>query len=232
MATLPKYPKYDNPRENRLAKEHRLIHEFCEQSDVIEYEAKKRRGHLPPERYLIHYNIRSIVGVDKSQMPIFGERHTAEIIIPKRYPLGGQPGCWMRTPVWHPNIKFGGPIDGKICVNEDALGSWHTLDMMIERIGEILQYRNYHALNTPPHPEDANVATWVREFAEPAGIVDKARGKFVDNTPLLRPDPKYLESRKEQIRIIINRPREKPTQPPAPDKLVAPKRKKVVIDLK
>ena len=197
------YKEFNNPRDNRLATEHELLDDFCKQSKLISYEAKKRKGGLPPERYLIHFKVKSIIGIDASQKPIYGEDHTAEIKISPEYPLGGQPGCYMTTPLWHPNIKFDGEFAGKICINKEALGHWHTMDMLAERIGEMLQYKNYHAINTPPYPEDAKVATWVRDFAEPMNIVNKKKGIFVDNRPLLEPSKEWLKTRKEKIEVRI-----------------------------
>lgn len=197
------YPKFRNPRDNRLAKEHELLDDFCSQSKLVDYEAVPRKGGLPPERYIITYYVRSIIGIDEDKSPIYGDEHIAEIVIPPEYPLGGQPSCYMKTPVWHPNIKFDGRFAGKICVNKKALGHWHTMNMMAERIGEILQYKNYYAINEPPYPEDANVATWVRQYAEPNGIVNKERGIFVDDRPLLETSQEWLESRKKKIQITI-----------------------------
>ncbi len=231
--TAPTYPKYTNQRDRRLAKEHALVHDFCTQSSVVSYTAAKRRGGMPPDRYEIEYSVRSIVGVNELNQPIYGNHHVVEITIPPSFPLGGQPSCYTKTPVWHPNIQFDGPFAGKICVNADALGHWHTLDMMIERIGEILQYKNYHALNTNPHPEDAKVATWVREFAEPMDIVNKYKNIVVDNTPLLDPSDEWKESREEKIQIIIgarrsNGPSVETEDIPAP---TTPARRSITIEI-
>lgn len=197
------YPEFHNPRDNRLAKEHELLDDFCQQSNLVSYEAQMRRGKRPPDRYLFHYRVRSIVGIGSNQMPIYGEDHTAEIEISPQFPLGGQPSCKMLTPLWHPNIKFDGNFAGKICINAEALGSWHTIDMLAERIGEMLQYKNYHAINEPPYPEDAKAAQWVREFAEPNRIINKKLGIYIDDRPLLETSEEWLRSRKKKIQVTI-----------------------------
>lgn len=207
------YRRFNNPRDNRLQKELQLLDEFCQQSKLISYQAFPRKGGLPPERYLIHYQVRSIVAIDHWQDPIYGDQHTAEIIIPPSYPLGGQPSCYMKTDAWHPNIKFDGQFKGKICVNDEVLGHWHTLDMMAERIGEMLQYRNYHALNIPPYPEDAKVATWVREYAEPNEIISKKKKIYADTRPLLETTEEWKRSRKKKIQVEILGIRNMPTPP-------------------
>ena len=199
------YPRFNNPRENRLGIEHQLVEDFCRQSKLVTYEALQRKGGLPPDRYFFHYSLRSVVGIDNDQRPVYGDEHTVEVILPPEFPFGGRPSCKMVTPVWHPNIKYDGYFAGKICINTEALGSWHTLDMLIERIGEMLQYKTYHAVNVPPHPEDAKVAIWVRDFAEPNGIVDKDKGIFTDKRPLLLPSKEWLASRKPKIKIRVRK---------------------------
>lgn len=202
---MPKYPSFKNPRLNRLADEHNLLHDFCEVADLVSYEAVGAKAGFPPEKYLIHYKVKSITAIGPDQMPVYGDTHTAEITIPARFPLAEQPKCKMVSQVWHPNIKFGGEFAGRICINAEALGHWHTLDMLAERIGEMLQYKNYHAENTHPHPEDATVAKWVREFAEPKGIINKKAKKYVDSRPLLSPSDEWVKSRKKKIEIQIGR---------------------------
>ncbi len=198
-----KYKKFNNPRDNRLAKEHELLDDFCEQSKIVSYEGKRRRGGLPPDKYLFHYNLKSVVGIDANQNPIYGNKHTAEIEISPQFPLGGQPSCKMITPAWHPNIKFDGAFAGKICINAEALGSWHTMDMLAERIGEMLQFKNYHAVNEPPYPEDAKASQWMREYAEPRNIINKAKKIYTDNRPLIEPSEEWIQTRKKKIKITI-----------------------------
>jgi hypothetical protein len=230
------YPDFPDPFDQRMAYEHQLVDEFCEYSPLVTYEANKRRGGLPPTRYVVHYHVRSIIGIDADRMPIYGHEHTAEIVVRPGYPLAVQPKCTMLTPVWHPNIKYDGNFVGKICVNEEALGSWHTLDMMIQRIGEILQYKNYHALPILPHPEDARVAAWVREFAEPRGIVNKNLGLVTDNRELCDPSPEWLESRRRKRAIFVSNPRplsaEEREETERELENAAPARKTIVVKLR
>jgi hypothetical protein len=46
----------------------------------------------------------------------------------------------------------------------------------------------------------------VRDFAEPQGIVDKRRGRFVDDKPFLRATPKHKVT-------LLARPRQEPHTP-------------------
>lgn len=199
------------PRYKRLAREHQLLDELCERSDKISYKIIKQMGSNPPECYLITYRVKTITGIeDGTQLPIFGNEHFVRIDLPPEYPgPTGDPICYTQSPVWHPNIRFHGEHKGRICITAKALGAWHSLDLLVLRIGEILQYKNYLAENIPPFPEDETVAKWVREFAEPMGIVDKKRGKFTDQAELLRPVSADFEPReplrKKEPSITIKR---------------------------
>ncbi|MEZ4883383.1 MAG: ubiquitin-conjugating enzyme E2 [Chitinophagales bacterium] len=186
--------KLKNPRHKRKAKEHLLLEEFCNRSNKISYEVLRQLGKSPPDAYLIHYNVKSIIGINSDKSPIYGFHHTAEISFPSDYPsVTSPPRCYMRTPIWHPNIRYDEPNKGHICVNDKALGAWHTLDMLVRFIGEILQYKNYHAINTDPYPEDPMVAEWVRQYAEPMGIVNKNRKIYVDFDELLLPEDGFVQ---------------------------------------
>ena len=79
----------------------------------------------------------------------------------------------MKSDLWHPNIKYHGKEKGHICSNAKDFGKRYNLYFLAHRIGEILQYKNYHAIEEPPHPDDEIVAEWVREYAEPKDIVNK-----------------------------------------------------------
>lgn len=167
----------------RLAKEHMALSEI--ESDVISCEVVTTVGPLKvPNKYLIHYNFKTITGVDADQNPIYGDHHVAEIDLPKKYPLEAAK-IYMKTPVWHPNIKFSGQFKGRVCGNTRDFGKGYDLYQLVLRLGEILQYKNYHAVHAPPYPEDAQVADWVLQHAEPNDIVNKAKGIAVDDSQLL-----------------------------------------------
>lgn len=182
-------PSYDlsqlkDPRDKRLATEHRLLHEFCSKTDKISYEVVGKR--TPPEKYLIHYHLKSIIGVEaETQAPLYGDHHIIEISLPKGFPIEGA-RIYAQTDIWHPNIKWSGRYKGRVCGNLESFGKMYTLDLLVRRIGHILQYKNYHAeKEISPYPEDFEVADWVVEVAEPQGFFDKSKGIAVDPTPLV-----------------------------------------------
>jgi hypothetical protein len=92
----------------------------------------------------------------------------------------------MQTELWHPNIKSEGRYKGRICGNTKGFGLGFDLFLLVIRIGEILQFKQYHAENTPPFPEDIKAARWLLEFGEPSGLVNKYQDICIDNTPLVR----------------------------------------------
>ena len=179
-----KHPVFQQKRQyRRWAKEHINLYDL--RSDVISWEVATVSGPLKiPNKYHIHYRIRSIVSIDEEQLPIYGSYHIMELTLPPNYPL--EPcKIYLLTPSWHPNIKSDGPYKGRICGNFKNFGKTYDLYQLILRVGEILQYKNYHAVHTPPYPEDSLVARWVTGFAEPNGIVDKNKEIYVDDTPLI-----------------------------------------------
>ncbi len=193
MPATQKKPEYNfnalKGKEIRRAKDHLDLHELCSRSDIVSYEAPRRKGEKPPESYLIHYNgIRSIIGIDHLQYPRYGDKHVVRIDFPEEYPnAGSMPLCFMQTDIWHPNIKSSGPAKGHICINPGKLGAWQDLYMLVIRIGEIIQYKNYLAEQIPPFPEDEVVAQWVRDFAEPRDIVNYQKKIATDTSDLIRP---------------------------------------------
>lgn len=190
-------------RDKRLAMEFDLLRDLVSTSDLIQIEPITKRYGFPPEEYIITYTVHSIVNINYDQSPVYGDVHRVRIVLPPGYPMAGSPSCFMLTSVWHPNIRFYGEHKGHICINKDVLGSWQTLDMLVEQIGEMLQYKNYHAINEIPYPEDAEVARWIREYAEPRDIVNKYKKIFTDSRSLLNPTEEWLASRRKKVAIII-----------------------------
>lgn len=190
----PQTPVYDfndpvfktNLKYKRWAREHI---ELCSlRSDVITWEVAETVSPLRiPVVYHVHYRLRSIVGIDEAYNPVYGNHHVLELALPPQYPLEG---CklTMLTDAWHPNIKSEGKYKGRVCGNTESFGLSYGLYQLVLRVGEILQYKNYHAIHEPPYPEDSKVAEWVIQFAEPNGIVNKYQDIAVDDSPLVHLD--------------------------------------------
>ncbi len=177
-------PVYDfdrlrDPRDKRLANEHMLLHEFCSKTDRIRYEIVGDR--MPPEKYMVYYYVKSIIGINpEDHSPIYGDLHEVEISFPTGFPIEAAK-IYAKTDLWHPNIKWSGRFKGRVCGNLEDFGPLYTLDLLVRRIGEILQYKNYHAIKeVQPYPEDFEVADWVLATGEKNGYMDKSKGIVVD----------------------------------------------------
>ena len=182
-----------SPRTRRLKADHQRMQELVAQSDLIEFSTPGVRRGMPPEKYLVTYKCKGIVGVDRQGNPKFGNRHQVEIYLHNQYPQRWPGMKWM-TPVWHPNINH---INGTVCVDAAWWTASRSLDRLVLMIGEMVQYKNYHDDPTkPPFPWDPEAARWCREYRKRT-----PRAFPVDERELLRP---------ERVRL---KPSPKPTKP-------------------
>ncbi len=207
-----------NPREKRLAKEHLSVDELCKANEDISYRLVRQSGEnpdMPPEVYHVTYHLKSIIGIDEQQIPIYDQKHEIEISLPREYPIKS-PKCKVLTNIWHPNIKSDGQYKGRICSNTKEFGKLYNLDLLILRIQQILEYKNYHAVNVAPYPEDEKVARWVRDFAEPNGIVKKGIGLANEQTtvnipaPMEEPKESKPQAPPKRIKITVSNTNRKP----------------------
>jgi len=175
MARSAKLNKLREEYENLLKLESRSRGKIIIEPAIIQ-------AGRPPESYVITYKCRGIVGVDGERAPIYGDEHKVSVYLRHGYPLLPPEVNWL-TPIWHPNIDHLPPHH--VCINEvDTWWPGRHLDDLVLWMGELVQYKRYHAEEgVEPFPDDQMVAEWVREYAEPRGIV--GRGKPVDETPLI-----------------------------------------------
>ncbi len=179
--------RYKKPRDKKLAREYEKLQELTNRSSKISFKIlHETRSTKLPDKYEITYNLKSIVGINEDKSPIYGNLHKMQITIPPNWPAADSPpDFYMKTDIWHPNIKSTDPYKGHVCINSKAISVFEGLHQLITRIGELLQWKNYLAEDKPPYPEDLVVAEWVREYAEPKGIVNFNKGIVVDKTELL-----------------------------------------------
>ena len=164
----------------RLRADHKRMVDMAAQSDLIEFKTTEARKGLPPERYIVTYKCKGIVGVDKNGKPKMGSKHQVEIYLHNQYPQRW-PGMQWLTPVWHPNINH---HNGSVCVDAAWWTASRSLDRLVIMIGEMVQYKNYHDDPTkPPFPWDPEAARWSRKYRQenPAAFP-------VDTRELLRPE--------------------------------------------
>jgi ubiquitin-protein ligase len=172
-----------NPRVDRLMLEKERLDVVNRESDYVRARAASPVGGVP-ERYIVTFQCRGIVGIDANKYPCYADTHEVEIYCDAEFPSEVPRLRWI-TPIWHPNIQHLEPKN--VCVNKHEWLGGMGLDRLCWLMFDMVQYRNYHAEHTPPFPLDTEAARWVREFAEPNEIVNKAREKYIDNKPFFRP---------------------------------------------
>lgn len=151
----------DTPRMRRLRADHELMLELAARSDLISFKASASRPNLPPERYVVTFKCKSIVGVDQKGNPKYAEHHQVEIYLHNQYPHRW-PGMKWLTPIWHPNINH---VNGSVCIDAAWWAASRSLDRLVVMLGEMLQWKNFHDDPTkPPFPWDADAARWSREY--------------------------------------------------------------------
>lgn len=221
MTTIS-YGRFRDSRLERLATDHLKLDALVARSSCIRYKILRQKSKkYPPEEYQIDYHLRSIVGIDAQQRPQYGNLHSIKVQFPPGYP-NEAPICKTVTKVWHPNIKWSGQKQGNVCINAGEQQGWVDLEELVLYIGELLQYKNYHAVPEEyPYPEDLEVAKWIRTYAEPEGIVDKEKQIVIDSQPLLNPiSGKYmprepLKQQSSEITMVVKRKEKKPVPPPS-----------------
>ena len=195
----------DSPRMRRLRADYQLMQDLSARTDLISVTAQAPRPNLPPERYIVTFKCKSIIGIDKSGNPKFGEHHQVEIYLHNQYPQRWPGMKWM-TPIWHPNINH---LNGSVCIDAAWWTASRSLDRLVIMLGEMLQWKNFHDDPTkPPFPWDADAARWSREYRK-----THPNAFPVDTRELMRPERIKLstgELIKEKPKIKLLKPEKKP----------------------
>ncbi|MBP6086739.1 MAG: hypothetical protein KA449_00855 [Pelolinea sp.] len=186
-----------NPRLRRLRKDYELIRELETRSDLIKVDAKPAGQGMPPERYIITYKCKGIIGVDRKGNPKIGQHHQVEIYLHNQYPQRW-PGMKWLTPIWHPNINH---LNGSVCIDAAWWSASRSLDRLVIMLGEMVQYKNFHDDPTKaPFPWDMEAARWCQEFR-------KTHPNYfpVDERELLRPE--RVKISKTPLRLAKHQPK-------------------------
>ena len=191
----------ESPRMRRLHADYELMQELSARTDLISVVAQSPRPNLPPERYIVTFKCKSIVGVDRSGNPKFSDHHQVEIYLHNQYPQRW-PGMKWLTPIWHPNINH---LNGSVCIDAAWWTASRSLDRLVIMLGEMLQWKNFHDDPTkPPFPWDADAARWSREYRK-----THPNTFPVDTRELMRPERVKLNagvSNKPKPRITLVKP--------------------------
>ena len=195
----------ESPRMRRLRADYELMQELSARTDMISVTAQAPRPNMPPERYIVTFKCKSVVGVDQSGNPKFADRHQVEIYLHNQYPQRW-PGMKWLTPIWHPNINH---LNGSVCIDAAWWTASRSLDRLVIMLGEMLQWKNFHDDPTkPPFPWDADAARWSREYRK-----THPNAFPVDLRELMRPERIKLstgEPVKEKPKIKLLKPENKP----------------------
>jgi ubiquitin-protein ligase len=171
-------------KTSRLRKEYEDLRKMERRSNFIKVEPiEVQHGH-PPEKYVITYTCLGIKGIKEDGEPIPSDLHRVEMTLVD-FPAKEPVMKWL-TAIWHPNIEREGLR--KVCMDNPK--SWYptkTLWALVRDMGEMVQYKSYHAKWISPYPADKQAAKWVRDYAEPNKIVGPE--KPFDDRPLLRSLP-------------------------------------------
>jgi ubiquitin-protein ligase len=182
-----------SPRMRRLKKDFELIQEINARSDLIQVKAERTQGNIPPEKYIITFSCKGIIGIDKKGNPKFGNKHEVEIYLHNQYPQRW-PGMKWLTPIWHPNINH---ANGSVCIDAAWWSASRSLDRLVIMLGEMVQYKNYHDdPKKPPFPWDMEAAQWCQKYrkAHPEAFP-------VDKRELLRPERIKIEKKIQPAKI-------------------------------
>jgi ubiquitin-protein ligase len=141
-------------RHNRLKADHKAIQRF--RSDVVTFSVTSTTD--PPEAYRIHYDLKSLVGLDNGR-PRFKVGHEIEIVYKPSYPRVKPIVRVVSTPIpLHPNIWK----DGRVCIEDRWIpGIGIPLDKICELVGIIISYQGYN-LKSPAN-SNRELADWIRK---------------------------------------------------------------------
>src|SRR5690242_13780027 len=171
-----------NARYARLAIEYTKLMNLAARSSFINVKPVEVQRGWPPEKYIVTYTCRGIASIDANEAPVISNFHQVSMYMGSDYPLKEPYLKWL-TPIWHPNIDHLEPHH--VCTNN--VQNWFAAKPLAELVlamGEMVQYKQYHAKWISPFPLDRAAADWVLAVAEPQGIIGPH--KPFDDRPLLK----------------------------------------------
>src|SRR5262252_10204597 len=140
----------DNVRLRRLKADHEVVRRLARLHPKIEIEGVFGN---PPERYRLRLKVKSLREQGDALTTV--DDHRLEVFMPRGYPRDA-PLCRMLTPVFHPNIA-----PHAVCIGDHWTAS-EPLDLLIQRVGELLAYQSYNTKS----PLNGRAAQWVDEHRD------------------------------------------------------------------
>lgn len=134
-------------RLRRLQSDYEAIKRLVREHPLIEIDGVAGN---PPERYQFTLRVRSLR--ERNGEVSYHHEHRLEVTLPHGYPRDA-PVCRMLTPVFHPNIA-----PHAVCIGDDWSAA-ESLDLMVQRVGEMLAFQSYNTQS----PLNGAAAQWVDE---------------------------------------------------------------------
>lgn len=139
-----------NVRLRRLMADYEAVRRLVRLHPKIDIEGVSGN---PPDRYLLVLRVRSLRERGTEIEP--ADTHRLEITLPSTFPRDA-PLFRMLTPVFHPNIA-----PHTVCIG-DHWSAGQSLDMLIQRVGEMLAFQSYNIKS----PLNGRAARWVEDNLE------------------------------------------------------------------
>jgi ubiquitin-protein ligase len=124
-----------NIRQQRLQSDRERLLDLCRRSSLIHATSPQDSF----DRYIVTYNCAGLVWLYGREKPSVIREHRLDIYLHLDYPRLPPRLQWM-TDIFHPNI-MPPHRNGGVCI-----GRWspsETLDLLVVRIGEMVQYKNF-----------------------------------------------------------------------------------------
>ena len=140
----------DNVRLRRLKADHEALRRLAHLHPKIVIEGVFGN---PPERYRLLLKVKSLR--ERGDVVEPATEHRLEVTMPRGYPRDA-PLFRMLTPVFHPNIA-----PHAVCIGDDWTAG-EPLDLLIQRVGEILAFQSYNTKS----PLNGRAAQWVDQHRD------------------------------------------------------------------
>lgn len=122
-------------RQRRLMSDHQALLSLADANPLIEVRATG----FAYDRYTVTYHCKGLLWLPGRPCPSITTNHRLDVYLHVNYPRLPPRLQWL-TDIFHPNI-LPPTMNGGVCI-----GRWspaETLDQLILRIGEMIQYRNF-----------------------------------------------------------------------------------------
>lgn len=177
-----------NDRENLLWAGYNQMKEI--RSNVVVW--KTIGDSNPPDTYHVTYNLKSLIGFDADDQPLYHKGFSVEIVFPMEYPRISPDVRFINKPmIYHPNIWVDGRFDSGFFYGENGESILDPVkgiefDLLCQVVGEVIAFQLVN-LYTPANGS-ITLLDWAKDnlhFKDKTRVVNP-----IDPTPILLPDIK------------------------------------------